>query len=112
MESLSKKELKEHYKNRNVVGGVYCIKCNENGRTWLKSTKDLEGQKNRFQFFVSTNTCPEPSMLTEWKQYGANSFSLVILEELKKGDTQSEREFADDISVLLEMWLEKQQQDV
>lgn len=112
MESLSKKELKEHYKNRSVVGGVYCIKCNGNGRTWLKSTKDLEGQKNRFQFFVSTNTCPEPSMLADWKQYGANSFSIVILEELKKGDTQSDREFADDISVLLDMWLEKQQQEV
>ena len=109
MEKLSKKELQEQYKNRIVIGGVYCIECNGNGRRWIKSTKDIAGQKNRFEFFISTNCCPEPSMSTEWNQYGAKTFSFVVLDEIKKGETQTEREFTEDIEVLLKMWIEKQQ---
>lgn len=110
MDKLSKKELKEQYKSRTVIGGVYCIKCNSNGRKWIKSTMDMTGQKNRFDFSVSINSCLEPSMRLEWKQYGPKSFSFVILEEIKKGEIQTEREFADDVDTLLEMWVEKQQQ--
>ena len=109
MENLSKKELKEHYKSRNVIGGIYCVKCSGNGRTWLKSTKDIVGQKNRYEFFITTNSCPEPGMRSEWDRYGAGSFSFTVLEEIIKTETQTDREFTDDISILLEMWIEKQQ---
>lgn len=110
MDKFLKKELKEQYKNRTVIGGVYCIKCNSNGRQWIKSTMDMTGQKNRFDFSVSVDSCLEPSMRLEWTQYGAESFSFQILEEIKKGETQTEKEFADDVEALLEMWIEKQQQ--
>lgn len=110
MEKLSKRELKENYKNRTVIGGVYCIKCNANGHMWIKSTTDLMGQKNKFEFSISAHSCLEPQMYKEWNQYGADSFSFVILEEIKKGETQTEREFADDIDILLEMWTEKTQE--
>lgn len=106
MEKLSKKELKEQYKNRVVSGGIYCIKCNANGRMWIKSTKDMQSAKKRFEFFIETNMCPEMCMFTEWNQYGSNTFSFVVLEELKKGETQTEREFSDDIDALLQMWIE------
>ncbi|MGF7143449.1 hypothetical protein HNQ56_001872 [Anaerotaenia torta] len=108
MEQFSKKDRKEQYKTRLVTGGVYCIECSGNGRKWIKSTQDLAGQKNKFEFFVSTNLCPEPGMNSEWKQYGANSFSFTILEEINKGETQTDQEFAEDIHTLYDMWLEKQ----
>ncbi len=107
METPSKKALKENYKNRAVVGGIYGIKCSGNDRIWIKATKNMAGQKNRFGFAVATNSCPEPAMLNDWKTYGAKAFSLVVLEEMKKGETQTEREFSDDIETLLEMWMEK-----
>lgn len=110
-EKFSKKVLKEQYKNREVIGGVYGIKCNGNGRMWIKSTKDMAGQKNKLAFSISVNSCPEPGMLAEWDQYGSKSFSFIILEEMKKKDTQTDREFTNDIHLLLEMWIEKQQQE-
>lgn len=109
MERLSKKELKDNYKNRAVVGGVYCITCSGNRRKWIKSTKDIAGQKNRYEFFLSTNTCPEPGMLDDWKQYSTSSFSFEVLEEIEKGETQTDREFFNDIGVLLDMWIDKLQ---
>ncbi|TYC83614.1 GIY-YIG nuclease family protein [Acetobacterium wieringae] len=111
METRSKKELKENYKNRRVVGGIYGIKCSGNDRIWIKSTPNMVGQQNRFGFAVATNSCPEPAMLEDWKAYGAKSFSFVVLEEIKKGETQSEAEFSDDIAILLEIWIDKQKEE-
>ncbi len=107
MEKLSKKEIKEQYKNRAVIGGVYSITCTGSGRRWIKSTKDLAGQKNKFEFFTSTNLCPEPGMSVDWKQYGAEAFSFDILEQLEKGESQTDKEFADDIRTMYDMFLEK-----
>ena len=107
MEKLNKKERMEQYKNRKVIGGIYSIRCKDGGHQWIKSTKDLQGQKNRFDFFVSTEFCPEPGMSPDWKQYGAKSFTFEILEELEKGETQTDKEFTEDICVLLELWKEK-----
>lgn len=110
MNKLSKKECIQQYKTRQMIGGVYVIRCQGNGRTWLKSTSDLQGEQNRFQFALSNNSCLNPAMLREWNQYGSQSFSLQILEELKKKETQSDQEFADDVRALLELWKEREQE--
>lgn len=107
MNDFSKKELRDNYKSRTVIGGIYCIKCEENGRMWIKSTKDLKGQKNKFDFSVMTNSCLDNTMNLEWDKFGANTFSFSVLEELTKGDTQTDREFKQDLDLLHELWLEK-----
>lgn len=108
MEKLSKKEIKEQYRNRTIIGGIYCIACKDSGRKWIKSTKDLAGQRNKFEFFASTNLCPEPGMSSDWNQYGAQSFSFAILEQLEKGETQTDKEFDDDIRTMYDMLLEQE----
>ncbi|MDF2907982.1 MAG: hypothetical protein K0R34_3303 [Herbinix sp.] len=110
MEQLNKREIREQYKNRTLTGGVFRIKCSGSGHVWIKSTNDLDGQINKFNFFVSTNSCPEPTMRSDWNQYGAETFSFDILEKLEKGETQSDKEFADDIRALYEICLENSPQ--
>lgn len=107
MESLSKKALKEQYKNRALIGGVYCVKCNGHSNYWTRATMDMQGSKNRFLFSVSNNSCPEPCMMEAWKQFGASAFSFEILEEMQKKETQTELEFSEDVNTLLEIWTEK-----
>ncbi len=104
MKMKSKKELKENYKNHEIIGGVYCIECSGNGKSWLRSAKEVQTTKNRFLFSISTNSCPEMCMQKEWKQYGAETFSFKVLEELKKEEIQTDREFNEDLNVLLEFW--------
>jgi hypothetical protein len=108
MDKLSKKALKEQYKNRSVSGGVYFIKCSEGGLIWLRATMDLQGAKNRFIFSKSMDSCPENSMREAWLQFGADAFSFEVAEEIMKKDTQTEAEFSEDVNVLLEMWQEKE----
>lgn len=108
MEKLTKKALKEQYKNRIIIGGVYRIQCSGNHAAWLRATTDLQGSRNRLEFSVSIDSCPEMCMMQAWKTYGASAFTFETLEELQKKETQTQREFSDDIQVLLELWIEKQ----
>jgi hypothetical protein len=109
MDTSKRKNLKNAYKDKTVIGGVYCIRCDGNNHVWIKSTTNMEGQRNRFEFARSTNSCPEPGLRTEWLQYGASSFTFSVLEQLVKKDTQTDREFADEIDILLEMFLDKKE---
>jgi len=107
VQTSKRKELLNSYKDTRALGAVYAIQCGGNGKRWVKSTTNLAGQQNRFQFALMTNGCPEPAMRAEWEKYGAKAFSFVVLEELKQKETQTESEFAEDISLLLEIWQEK-----
>ena len=107
MNESSKKALKAQYKNRTVVGGVFCIRCEAASAAWIRATTDIQGSKNRFAFSSSTNFCPESCMAQIWKQHGASAFSFEVLEEIEKKEAQTDREFSDDVAVLLELWTEK-----
>lgn len=112
MENISRKALKEQYKNREVMGGVYRIKCSGLKTEWLRATTDMKGAMNRYQFMFTSGTCPEPCMAEAWKQYGPGSFSFEVVEELQKKETQTDREFSDDVNTLLDLWLEKSNQEL
>ena len=95
------------YKERTVVGGVYAIRNNENGKMLLLSTTDLAGSRNRFDFSQSMGSCINMLLQQDWKKFGPGVFSFEILEQLEKKDEQSYKEFQNEIGVLLSMLLEK-----
>jgi hypothetical protein len=51
--------------------------------------------------------CFHPKLQQDVNRYGSGAFTFAVLEELEKKSTQTDREFADDLDVLLSMWLEK-----
>lgn len=111
MEPGKKKELKAAYKDAPEIGGIYCVQCGGNRHKWIKSTRDIDSLQRRFAFAVSTRSCPDPAMRKEWSEYGIESFSLTVLEPLKKGELQSAKAFCDDLATLLALWLEKDNGD-
>ncbi len=111
MDSAKRKALRNAYQSKPVTGGVYCVQCSGNNRKWIKPSLNMEGSRNRFQFSISIKSCPEPSMRQEWAAYGLESFSFSCLEELEKGEDQTDEAFAADIKALHEMWLEKLAQE-
>ncbi len=48
-------------------------------------------------------------MMDAWKESGASGFSFEVIEEIERNETQTDREFSDDVNTLLELWLEKNQ---
>jgi hypothetical protein len=107
MDKQSKKEMSAAYVGRKKIGGVYVIRNLVTGKILLGSAPDVEGTKNRFSFSQATQSCVQPKLDDDWKLYGAKTFVLEILETLEKKETQTDREFADDIKTLKELWVEK-----
>ncbi|MDD2991958.1 MAG: GIY-YIG nuclease family protein [Pygmaiobacter sp.] len=107
MDAALKRKLRQQYKAQLLRGGVDRICCAPAGKSWLRATTELQGVKNRLSFACNIGSCPEPDMRPAWDQYGPASFTLEVLEELEQKETQTEREFADDIAVLRELWAEK-----
>lgn len=108
MDAAKKRELRNAYKEQPIMGGIYRVQCEGNQRAWIRSARNLEGQRNKYEFAMSIHSCPEPWMRAEWEQYGEASFSFTVLETLTKKETQTEQEYLEDLGVLLNMWTEKQ----
>ncbi len=103
----SKQELRNAYKERKVVGGVYAIKNTANGRMLLATAVDLNGAQNRFVFSKDNPKAFNFKLLPDIKEHGVDVFAFEVLEELEKKPTQSDREFADDLAELLALRQEK-----
>ncbi len=107
MDPNKKKQLKNDYKSKPAVGGIYQITCSGNQRALIKSTLDMAGIQSRYKFAMAIKSCPDPALQSEWLAYGTDSFSFSILEELSMKEGQTVREFSDDMETLLALWLEK-----
>jgi len=106
-DNKTKKELIARYKEREIIGGVYAIKNTLNDKMLLGAVTDLNGIKNRFDFSQKTGSCIDLKLQRDWSKQGSEQFVFEVLEELKKGETQTEKGFKADIALLKEMWLEK-----
>lgn len=107
MEKQNKKEKLAEYKERKITGGIYVIENTASGKSLLMSSPDLQGCKNRFMFSQKTNSCVDMKLQKDWETFGAGAFQLKVLEELEKKDTQTSKEFSEDIKMLHELYLEK-----
>jgi hypothetical protein len=107
MDRQNKKELLTSYKERKIIGGVCAIKNTINGKMLVSAVVNLEGYKNRYEFSKSVGGCIHPKLKNDWEEYGADAFNFEVLEELEKSETQTEKEFGEDLKVLEEHFLEK-----
>jgi hypothetical protein len=105
MKSETRKELVSAYLERKVVGGVFAIRNTEHGKRLLNVTSDVQGSRNRFDFMKNTGVCYHHKLRREWSDNPP--FVFEVLEELEKGETQTDSEFDGDLETLRELWLDK-----
>ncbi|NBJ16166.1 MAG: GIY-YIG nuclease family protein [Dehalobacter sp. 4CP] len=102
-----KRELRNEYKERKTSGGAFMITNNENGRYVLQGAVNIRRFQNRFDFSKDTGSCVLTKLQQEWNEYGAKAFKFEILEEIEMKDTQTMKEFEEDLQLLEEIWAEK-----
>jgi hypothetical protein len=107
MNPQNKKDLIAAYKQRTQIGGIYAVTNTETGKSLVLASADIGGIRKRYEFSAMMGGCFHPKLQQDANRYGSASFSFSVLEELEKKSTQTDREFADDLDVLLSMWLEK-----
>ena len=100
---MDRKELANRYKNRTEVGGIFAIKNTVANKWYVDSAANLSAAKNRFDFMGDSYM----KIANDYKTQKGAGFEFAILEELKKGEAQSDKEFKDDLALLKTIWQEK-----
>lgn len=83
------------------------IRNTMNNKVFVDATVDLQGGRNRFAFAQKTGSCVYVKLQKDWDEQGGAQFVFEAIEELTKGETQTQAEFKADIELLKEMWREK-----
>jgi hypothetical protein len=107
MEMNRKKELKQLYKETAIEAGIFQIKNNENGKIFIGSTRNFK-TLNGLKFSLENGVYINKELQKEWNQFGKESFSIDVLETLKKKDGPYFNE-KEALSNLEDKWLEQLQ---
>lgn len=102
-----KKNASASFAARKKTGGICAVRSTVTGKSLVTAVPDIRGFQNRFSFSQATGSCVQPKLEKDWNEYGAGSFVLEVLETLEKKPDQTDREFAEDIAALKDLWLEK-----
>ena len=99
-----RKEITNAYKKRKLCGGVYTITNTLNGKYLIDHVANLKSVQNHFRFAVTTGSTVHPKLQKDWKELGAQAFTLEVLEELEQKPEQSHAAFMDDLKTLEQLW--------
>ena len=90
--------------------GIYQIRNLANGKIFVESSKNLTGAQNSCKFQLDLGSHTNKSLQGDYAQLGEKQFVFEILDQLKpKDDAPPGYDYAEDLSVLKAMWLEKLQ---
>ncbi len=103
---MNRKRLIREYKETPRPAGVFRILNRANGRVLIGSGPDLPGILNRQRFQLEMGSHPDKELQRDWSEHGADAFEFETLDVLKPSGEPG-RDPAEDLRVLLRMWLEK-----
>ena len=101
------KKLKEEYKNTKRDMGVYKIYSQKTKNAYIGIAKDLKGIMNSMRFQLNLGSYPNKQLQGEWKEFGADSFTIEALDILSYSKDEAETDYSDELKILAEMWAEK-----
>lgn len=107
MKPQNKKDLLAAYKQRKQIGGVYAVTNTNTGKSLVLASAEIGGIQKRYEFAQMTGGCFHPKLQRDAETYGNGAFTFAVLETLEKKDTQTDKEFADDLDMLLQLRLEQ-----
>jgi hypothetical protein len=102
-----KKELKNQYKQNQPKMGVFQIKNLSNGKIFISRGMNVLGKLNSAKFQLEQGSHPNRALQDEFKQLGAKKFSFEVIDYLDPKKDDINNDYADDLKLLEEMWLEK-----
>ena len=107
MES-KKRELKKEYKQNQTPMGVYRIRNLANDKVLVGTAFNLPGILNSHKFQLSMGGHPNKALQAEWDEFGGESFTFEVLDELTRTGASGE-DYREELAFLEELWLDKLQ---
>ena len=111
MKPQNKKDLLAAYKQRKQIGGIYAITNTKTGKSLVLANPDIGGIQKRYEFAEMTGGCFHPKLQRDAETYGNGAFTFAVLDTLEKKETQTDKEFADDLDMLLQLRLEQYEKE-
>jgi group I intron endonuclease len=102
----TKKKLKQEYKEREKLAGIFQVKNIANGKVLLGSSLNLDGPLNAHRFMLKIGSHRNKVLQQEWNEYGPDKFIFEILEVVKVKD-DPHFNLSDELTLLEEIWLDK-----
>ena len=87
--------------------GIFQIKNLANGKIFIGRGLNVEGKINSAKFQLEQGSHPNSEMQNDFKQHGAKNFSFEVLDFLDPIKDDLDYDYAEDLVLLEEMWLEK-----
>ncbi len=106
MMSDKKREQKKEYKQNSTPMGVYQIRNLVNDKVFVGVALNLPGILNSNRFQLSLGGHPNKRLQADWNEFGGESFSFEVLDELRPGEGAG-GDYKDELAFLEELWLEK-----
>lgn len=103
-----KKELKQQYKETTVEAGVFQIKNKKNEKIFIGSTPNFK-TLNGVKFMLQNNGHRNKELQEDWNQLGQESFTIEVLEKLKRNEEDPYYNEKEALGELEEKWLEQLQ---
>ncbi len=79
----AKKELKEEYKQKQPVAGVFKIRNNKNGMTLIEESLNINSKWNRHRTELRFGSHRNTTLQKDWNNIGEENFVFSILSELE-----------------------------
>lgn len=83
MDKAKRKQLTAEYQERERSMGVFQIKNNANGKIYIGGSSNLDALWGKEQFLLNIDGHTNRELQKEWKQFGSEHFSFLILETVK-----------------------------
>jgi len=86
--------------------GIFQLRNEVNGKTFVGSSTDLPAIFNRIRFQLFGGAHPNKDLESDWKLFGADKFTFEVLEEIVPRDDVG-YDYKADLETLEDLWLEK-----
>jgi hypothetical protein len=106
METKTRKELVNEYKQREPQMGVFQVRNTVNGKVFIGSSTTIDTVWNSQRMKLETNWHPNKALQTEWNELGADKFVFEVVEMLKASDNAAV-DPKEELKVLEAMCLER-----
>jgi len=102
----TRKELKEEYKQKRPIAGVFQIKNMENGVVLIDGSTNMKAKWNRHKTELRFGSHRNKKLQADWNQYGEDKFKVKIVSKLKVKEDEL-YDLTTEVAMLLELVLEK-----
>lgn len=105
---MDKKAATREYKMSHHPMGVFQIRNTANDKTLVDSSTNVPGKINRHTFALKAGLHANKALQADWNQLGEEGFEFETLEPVEPR-TNANYDYASDLEVLEDLWLEKLQ---